>query len=414
MSSSKTVLAVDLGAGSGRVIAGHYDGSALTLEVINRFDNAPFELCGHLHWNIPALLTGIRDGIRQGIATQGDITSVGVDTWGVDYGLLDKQGRLLALPYAYRDSRNVGAIDAYCNAHGGRRSIYMRTGSQFIDFNTLFQLDVESRSGDSLLPKADRLLMMPDLISYWLCGVAANEATAASTSNAIDLQTKTWAYDLLEAAGAPRTLFRDPVHPGTRLGPIQGFSDASFPVVAVGGHDTASAVAAVPANPSTRWGYLATGTWALMGVMISTPLANDETYALNYTHEGGVAGDYRFLKNITGMWLLQELRRAWKLEGLDLSYADIERLASEAQPFAHFIDPDDPTFATPGDMPRKFVDFCRRTGQPLPQTPGELARMAYEGMILRYREVWQEIERLTATHRDILHMVGGATRDAFH
>ena len=414
MSTKKTFLAADLGAGSGRVIAGRFDGSTLSLDALNRFDNTPFELCGHIHWNIPALLTGIREGIAAGIATSETIASVGVDTWGVDYGLLDKAGRLLALPYAYRDSRNAGAVDAFCNAHGGRRPVYMRTGCQFMDFNTLFQLNVESQSGDSLLPKADRLLMMPDLINYWLSGVAANEATAASTSNAIDLATGTWAYDLLEAAGAPRTLFRDPIRPATALGPVRGFPGAAFPVVAVGGHDTASAVASVPADPKTKWGYLATGTWALMGVMLPSPIANDDTFALNYTHEGGVAGDFRFLKNITGMWLLQELRRAWKLEGKDLSYAEIERLATEAKPFTRLIDPDDAPFAQPGDMPRKFAAYCRRTGQPLPEAVGEFARMAYEGMILRYREVWHEIERLTGVHREVLHMVGGATRDALH
>ena len=413
-STPKTFLAVDLGAGSGRVIAGRYDGATLVLETLNRFDNTPVEIAGHIHWNVPALLTGIREGIAKALAEGAAPASVGVDTWGVDYGLLDKDGRLLGLPYAYRDARNDGSADAFCSRVGGRRPVYARTGIQFMDFNTLFQLDVESRTGDPLPPKADRLLFMPDLMNYWLSGVAANEATIASTSNAIDLSTRTWAWDLLDAAGAPRRLFRDPVRPGTVLGPVRGFGGAGFPVVTVGGHDTASAVASVPANPSTKWGYLATGTWALMGVLIDTPLANDESFALNYTHEGGVAGDFRFLKNITGMWLLQELRRDWKRLGRDLSYADIERLATEAKPFARFIDPDEPTFAAPGDMAAKFADFCRRTGQTPPATEGEAARAAYEGLVLRYREVWGELERLTGVRREVLHMVGGATRDALH
>ena len=414
MSTPKTFLAVDLGAGSGRVIAGRYDGATLRLDTLNRFDNTPVEISGHLHWNVPGLLSGIREGIAKAIADGPAPASVGVDTWGVDYGLLDKTGRLLALPYAYRDARNAGAADAFCARVGGRRPVYARTGCQFIDFNTLFQLDVESRCGDSLLPKADRLLLMPDLMNYWLSGVAANEATAASTSNAIDLATRTWAWDFLEAAGAPRTLFRDPVRPGTALGPVRGFGGAAFPVVAVGGHDTASAVASVPADPATDWGYLATGTWALMGVMIREPLAGDESFALNYTHEGGVAGDFRFLKNITGMWLLQELRRDWQRRGRDLPYAEIERLATASRPFARFVDPDAAPFAAPGDMSAKFVDFCRRTGQPEPADEGALARAAYEGMVLRYREVWGELERLTGVRRSVLHMVGGATRDALH
>ena len=413
-SSTKTFLAVDLGAGSGRVIAGRYDGATLVLETLNRFDNTPVEIAGHIHWNVPALLTGIREGIAKALAEGAEPASVGVDTWGVDYGLLDKDGRLLGLPYAYRDARNDGSVDAFCSRVGGRRPVYAQTGIQFMDFNTLFQLDVESRSGDPLPPKADRLLMMPDLMNFWLSGVAANEATIASTSNAIDLSTRTWAWNLLDAAGAPRHLFRDPVRPGTVLGPVRGFGGAGFPVVTVGGHDTASAVASVPANPSTKWGYLATGTWALMGVLIDTPLANDESFALNYTHEGGVAGDFRFLKNITGMWLLQELRRDWKRLGRDLSYAEIERLATESAPFARFIDPDEPAFAAPGDMAAKFADFCRRTGQTPPATEGEAARAAYEGLVLRYREVWGELERLTGVRREVLHMVGGATRDALH
>ena len=415
MSTTKTYLAADLGAGSGRVVAGRFDGNTLSLEVVNRFDNTPFPLNGHIHWNVPALLSGVRAGIAESIAKYGEIAGVGVDTWGVDYGLLDKAGRLLSLPYAYRDARNDGAADAFCDRNGGRRNVYRRVGIQFMDFNTLFQLDVESRSGDSLLPKADRLLLMPDLVAYWLSGVAANEATVASTTNAIDLATHTWAYDLLEAAGAPRSLFRDPIRPATVLGPVRDFGDAAFPVIAVGGHDTASAVASVPAAPGTSdWGYLATGTWALMGVLLPAPITGDDAFSLNYTHEGGVTGDYRFLKNITGMWLLQELRRAWAAEGKDLSYAEIERLATEATPFARLADPDDPPFARPGDMPRKFADYCRRTGQPEPGTVGEFARMAYEGLILRYREVWGEIERLTGVRRTVLHMVGGATRDALH
>ncbi len=412
--STKTFLAADLGAGSGRVIAGRFDGRTLSLEPVNRFDNTPVSLSGHIHWNLPALLSSIREGIAAGIAKYPQAVSFGLDTWGVDYALLDRTGRLLALPYAYRDVRNNGAADAFCATAGGRRPVYDRTGVQFMDFNTLFQLFVESQEADSLLPKASRLLMFPDLLNYLLSGVMANEATIASTTQAVDVQTRGWAYDLLEAAGVRRDLVSDLTPPATRLGNIREIPGVNLPVVTVGSHDTASAVAAVPADPKSAWGYLATGTWALMGVMIDRPCVNEDSFALNYTHEGGVAGDFRFLKNITGMWLLQELRRDWKSKGETLSYDEMAALAAASKPFAHFIDPDAPAFAVAGNMAEKIIDFCRLTGQSVPSTKGEILRAAYEGIVFRYRQVWGEIETLSGVRRDVLNMVGGATQDALH
>lgn len=410
---TKTFLAADLGASSGRVIAGRFDGRTITLEPLNRFDNTPTEISGHYHWNVQALLAGIRDGLAKAAAQGGGVASVGVDTWGVDYALLDKAGRLLGLPYMYRDSRTDGMADSFCHTYG-RRALYDKTGIQFMDINTVFQLAAEARSSDPLFPKADRLLMMPDLMNYWLSGVMANEATIASTGQVIDLATRTWAPDVLEAAGAPARLFGPLVRPGTVLGRLQGIPGLNASVVAVGGHDTASAVAAVPARKGASWGYLATGTWALMGVELDQPILTDESYRLSYTHEGGVTGNLRFLKNITGMWLVQELRRAWKAEGDEVDFDTLMNLAAESTPFASLVDPDEPTFATPGNMPAKFADYCRKTGQPVPSTKGAFIRAAFEGLVLRYREVWSQLQALTGVKRDTLHMIGGATKDPLH
>ncbi len=406
-------LAADLGASSGRVVAGRFDGKRLTLEPLNRFANNPTEIGGHLHWNLQALLTGVREGLAKGASLGLPVVSVGVDTWGVDYGLLDRRGRLLGLPYMYRDSRTEGLCEAFC-AQFGRRALYDRTGIQFMDLNTLFQLFAESREPDSLLPKAHRLLMTPDLMNYWLCGEQANESTIASTGQALDLATKTWALDILEAAGAPSRLFGSLVPPGTVLAAVRGVPGVTAPVVAVGSHDTASAVASVPAEGDDRWAFLATGTWALMGIECDRPMLTDQTYEWSYTHEGGVGGTLRFLKNITGMWIVQELRRAWEAGGARLDFDTLIHAAETSPPFVSLIDPDDPPFAAPGGMPEKIAAYCRRTGQPVPETQGAFMRAAFEGIVLRYREVWQQLEQITGVARTRLHMIGGATKDPLH
>lgn len=272
----KTVLAVDLGAGSGRVIAGRYDGKRLTLETVNRFENVPVELNGHIHWNVLSLLQNIREGIRLAHTRYGEIGSIGVDTWGVDYALLDATGRLLGLPYAYRDGRNTPENAQQVFDRIGRRALYQTTGIQFMDINTIFQLHAERRERDSLLPKASRLLFMPDLINFELSGEMANEATIASTSQLIDVQQRDWSATLLDSLEIPRTLFSTPSNPGTLLGKLRGLPGLEgVPVALVGAHDTASAVASVPADESSTWGYLATGTWALLGFELSEPVLSD-------------------------------------------------------------------------------------------------------------------------------------------
>ena len=411
----KTCLSIDLGAGSGRVIAARHDGSTLTMEVVNRFDNTPVEFGGHLFWNLPSLLQSIREGLAAGAAKYGRIDSVGVDTWGVDYGLLDKSGRLLGLPYIYRDGRNTTVNTEEVFDLVGKRALYDATGTQFMDFNTIFQLHAERSEPSSLLDLADRALFMPDLVNYALCGEKANEATIASTSGLIDLTTRDFSPSLLSAIGASPDLFRTPVQPGTVLGTIRGLPGLEgTPVIAVGAHDTASAVASVPADPATNWGYLATGTWALFGVEIDRPILSDDSYELSYTHEGAVNGKFRFLRNCTGMWMIQELRRAWTVNGVKPEYEEMMHEAEGAEPFRSLLDPDYPQFQMPGRMPEKIVEFCRLTGQPIPETHGQFYRAAMEGVVMRYRQVWNELAKLTGRRRDVLHMIGGAIRDAMH
>lgn len=411
----KTFLSVDLGAGSGRVIAARFDGKAIAMEVVNRFDNTPVELNGHLFWNAPSLLANIRAGLTLAHKKYGQIASVGVDTWGVDYALMDRSGRMLSLPYAYRDVRNNPANTQGVFDKVGRKALYLSTGIQFMDFNTIFQLNAERNETDSLLPRASHMLFMPDLINFFLCGEMANEATIASTSQMIDVQTRDWSQPLLDAVGVPDGLLSTPVQPGTVLGRIRGISGLEgVPLVIVGAHDTASAVASVPADPSSSWAYLATGTWALLGVESTEPVLTDLSYALSYTHEGAVNGAFRYLKNCTGMWMIQELRRAWAASGSAPDFDALMNEAMGAEPFRSLIDPDYPAFQSPGGMPDKIVAFCRRTNQPVPETKGQFYRAAMEGIVMRYREVWRELEQLTGVKRDILHMIGGATKDALH
>ncbi len=411
----KTYLSVDLGAGSGRVIAARYDGATISMETVNRFDNTPVEFNGHLFWNIPSLISNIRSGLAAAQQKYGQIESVGVDTWGVDYVLLDRSGRMLSLPYAYRDVRNSPANTQQVFDAVGRKELYRQTGIQFMDFNTIFQLNAERNEMDSLLAMADRLLFIPDFINFALCGVMANEATIASTSQIIDIQTRDWSRALLSTVGIPAKLLSTPVQPGTVLGKIRGIAGMeNVPLVTVGAHDTASAVASVPADPATSWGYLATGTWALLGIETDEPVLSELSYELCYTHEGAVNGKFRYLKNCMGMWMIQELRRAWSEHGNAPDFEVLMNEAVAAEPFRSLIDPDYPEFQFPGRMPEKMAEFCRKTNQPIPETKGQFYRAALEAIVMRYREVWAELEQLTGIKREILHMIGGATKDAMH
>jgi len=416
MKKLKTYLAIDLGASSGRVMAGHFDGKTLTLDTVHRFHNGGTRLPDGWHWGIVGLFDEIKKGLALSATRFGSaIISAGVDTWGVDYGLVDRQGRLLGLPYMYRDERTNGVPERLHRRIAASR-IYGTTGIQSMYFNTLYQLCAEKASKSAALDAADRLLFTPDLIHYWLSGVMANEYTIASTSQLLDAGKRDWAHALIKRVGLPAHLFKTLVAPGSVLGAIrpetaEELGLGKIKIVAPGSHDTASAVAAVP-TAAAQPVYLSSGTWSLLGTELDAPLLTKAAAAANITNEGGVCDTIRLLKNITGLWLLQECRRNWNARGADLSFARIETLARDAKPFSAMINPDDASFATPGDMPKRILAFCRQTRQQAPTDEGGMARVIYESLALRYRAVWDMLEGLTGQSNDTLHIVGGGSRDS--
>ncbi len=412
---NKVYLAIDLGASSGRVMAAHYDGRALTLEEIHRFPNGGHRIGDHYYWNFVGLFAEIKAGLAKAAAACGTrIVSAGVDTWGVDYGLVDGGGFLLGLPHQYRDPRAAG-MEALACRRVPRRKIYEITGIQFMYFNSIYQLMADAARRSPALAHAKRILFVPDLLNYWLSGKQVNEYTMASTSQLLDARTRRWAKGMIRKLGLPPSIFGPLVKPGTVLGDVlpsvrEETGLGRIKIIAPGCHDTASAVAAVPAE-GRDFAYLSSGTWSLLGAEISEPLINDQSYALSFTNEGGVCDTIRLLKNIGGLWLLQECRRIWKQRGLDLEFDDLRRQALRAKPFAALIDPDHPEFAVPGDMPARIAAFCKRTGQRPPASPGATARVIYESLALRYREVFGKLETLTGRRYEALHVVGGGSRD---
>lgn len=409
-------LAVDLGASSGRVMAAEVDQRAVTLQEVHRFPNGGHLVNGHYHWNTLGLYAEIKEGLAKAAKQYGNrIVSLGVDSWGVDYGLFDRNGSLLGLPYQYRDSRTNGMLE-WVARRIPKRKIYEITGIQFMFFNTLLQLASEVKARAPALEVARRLLFTPDLMNFWLSGVAANEYTIASTSQLLDARKRTWSRPLLKAVGLPSRLFGDIVQPGTVLGPPRadvaeetGLRDVK--IVATTSHDTASAVVAVPAE-GEDFVYLSSGTWSLMGIESDQPIINDRSYELHFTNEGGARGTIRVLKNICGLWLIQECRRIWQQQGREYSFEELRALALKAEPFAALIDPDHPAFAAPGDMPARIEAFCRRTGQKPPADPGAFSRAIFESLALRYREVFGELESLTGRRYPVLHVVGGGVHQS--
>ena len=415
MSQKKVYLAIDLGAGSGRVIAGEFDGTRIELHEINRFDNTPLELPSGWHWNITSLFQNILKGLELAAETYGDaIVSLGIDTWGVDYGLFDKDGRLLGLPYQYRDNRTDGMMDlAYDKA--GKQEIYDATGIQFMFFNSLFQLLSEVERKNPAIDQAEDLLFMPDLLGYWLTGRKTQERSIASTSQLYNPKTKNWDYPLIEKLGIPTRLFKEIADPGTQLGTLlesviekTGLSNAK--VITVAGHDTASAVAAVPSQAKTP-AFLSSGTWSLMGLELDEPVINQQSFDDAFTNEIGVGGKVRFLKNICGLWLIQESKRHWLANGEDVPYGKMAGLASEAEAFRSLINPDDPRFIEAGQMPEKIQAFCRETEQPVPETKGAIIRCIYESLALRYGTLWERLIQYTEHKPNTLHIVGGGCQD---
>jgi rhamnulokinase len=410
----KKLLAFDLGAESGRGVVGLFDGHRLELDEINRFPNGAVRTLDTLHWNVLSLHGAMLETLRLCAAVYGTVDSLGIDSWGVDFALLGRDGALLGNPRHYRDPHTEDIMEA---AFGRvpREFVFRQTGIQFMRFNTLFQLLALQRDRSPLLDAAQTLLMIPDLFHYFFTGIKVNEFTDASTSQMIDPAGRTWAYDLVNAFGLPGHILGSIVQPGTVLGPLRasvasetGLNPA--PVIAPASHDTGSAVAAVPAQGKS-WAYISSGTWSLMGAELPAPLINEKVRQCNFTNEGGVGGTIRFLKNIMGLWLVQECRRAWERAGQAYSYEALARLAAAAPPFVSIVNPDDTSFMLPANMPAALGEFCRKTGQPVPVEPGPVVRCALESLALRYRWVLERLEELLGQRLNTIHIVGGGCQN---
>jgi rhamnulokinase len=410
----KKLLAFDLGAESGRGVLGLFDGQRLRLEVVHRFPNGAVRTLDTLHWDVLRLYSEMLIALRKAAAEYGGIDAVGVDTWGVDFALLGRGGTLLGNPRHYRDPHTEAFPEA-AFARVPAADIFRTTGIQFMRFNSLFQLLALQRDRSPLLEAAETLLFMPDLFNYFFTGIKVNEYTDASTSQLLDANSRQWAYGLLQAFGLPTGLLGTLVQPGSVLGPLRPSVVAEtgagpVPVITPGTHDTASAVAAVPARTQS-WAYISSGTWSLMGVELPQPLISETVRQANFTNEGGVGGTIRFLKNIMGLWLVQECRRAWERAGQAYSYDELTRFAEAAPPFVSLVNPDDASFYLPPNMPAALAEFCRRTGQPAPTEPGPVVRCALESLALRYRWVLEKLEELTGRRLEAVHVVGGGSQN---
>jgi len=406
-------LAFDLGAESGRALLGTLDAGKLAVEELHRFPNTPVRVFDALYWDTLRLWHEIQRGLAvAGRERRLSLDGIGIDTWGVDFALLGADGALADNPRHYRDARTNGVMEKVF-AIVPRAEVFAQTGIQFMQLNSLYQLYALKLAGSPALAAARTLLFMPDLLNYWLTGVARAEVTIASTSQFYDPRKKRWATDLLKRLGLPTHILPEMVAPGTRLGPLldsvaEAAGLSAVPVYATGCHDTASAVAAVPAGGGS-WCYISSGTWSLMGAELDEPIINEQVLAQNLTNEIGAAGKVRFLKNIAGLWLLQECRRAWALGGTEYTYDELVRLAAGARPFSAIINPD--AFLEPGDMPRKIAEHCRACGQAAPETAGEFTRTILESLALRYRQVLESLESLAGRRFDVIHIVGGGSRN---
>ncbi|MCX6890748.1 MAG: rhamnulokinase [Verrucomicrobia bacterium] len=415
---NRVYLAIDLGAESGRVVAGLWNGKTIRLEEIHRFPNGPVWLGDSIRWDTLRLWSEIQNGLALAAKKYGKtIVSVGADTWGVDYVLLDRRDEILGQPCAYRDARTNGMM-AKAFKKVPRAEIFAQTGLQFMQFNTLFQLLAAKQRTPELLEAAKCLLFTPDFIHWALCGSRVAEFTIASTSQCLNPLTRNWATGLLKQFDLPTRIFPKIVPPGTRLGLLRpGVADrtglSNVSVVAPPAHDTASAVAGVPTANTGKpnWAYISSGTWSLMGVEVQKAALSARAQELNMTNEGGLDGTYRLLKNIMGLWLVQQCKRAFDARGRKYDYGQLAQMAAKAPALRSLVNPDDARFLNPSDMPKAIQDFCRETQQPVPKTEGELVRCAYESLALKYREVLGWLEELTGNRIEVIHIVGGGSRN---
>ncbi len=416
MSETIKFLAIDLGGSSGRAILARWDGEHIHLEEIHRFPNEPVTVQGHRHWDVLRLWHEIKCGIaRFAHLFKQPLCSVGVDTWGVDFALLDRWGNLLGNPYHYRDCRTDGMLEIAFQQMP-RRQIFEHTGNQFIQFNTLYQLLSMVHNNDPQLESADTLLMMPDLFHYWLTGRKTTEFSIATTSQMYDIRNRNWARSLLTQLNIPHEILPAVVSAGTVVGQVKkDLRDEtdlrdSVKVVTPASHDTSSAIAAIPGMDDHSV-FISSGTWSLMGVEIPQPIINDQALALNYTNEGGIDGGVNIQKILTGLWLLQESQRQWQREGRPYTWDELLAAAQQAEPFQSLIDPDAADFLNPSDMPAAIREFCRRTSQPEPVDAGAIARCCLESLALNYRKSLAELETLTDRHLQTVRIVGGGSRN---
>ena len=409
----KTVLAFDYGASNGRAMACGFDGKKISLRQVHRFENQPVYLRGTLYWDFPRLFLEMGLGLCAAQA-QGGFDSVGIDTWGLDYGLLGADGALLENPVHYRDERCAGMMER-AFTRMPRRTIYERTGIQFMRINTLYQLLSLAQNRPEMLARAKTLLFMPDLFGYFLTGQKTWEYSMASTSQFIEAKTRNWDSELLGAMGLSQDMFGEITMPGSKLGMLQRDACGEgelpcVPIYTVAGHDTGSAVAAVPAKEKD-FVYISSGTWSLMGTECDAPVISESAYRYNFTNEGGVGCSIRLLKNIMGLWLIQQCRAQWIREGQELSYDQIDALVEHSPPFVSLVDPDLDDFISPGDMPGRIRAVCARTGQPVPDSVGAVARCVYESLALKYRQVYGQLSELTGKKYNRIYIVGGGMKN---
>ncbi len=408
------ILAFDLGASSGRAIAGRFDGEKMEIKEIHRFSNDPVQVGNRLHWDILRLFHELKQGILKSRHQGYNLKSIAVDSWAVDFGLIGKHGELLGNPYHYRDRQTDGMMEEVFRLVP-REEIFSRTGIQFMPINTIYHLFALKKAGSPLLEHAEKLLMIPDLIRYFLTGEKTGEFTNATTTQLFNPSTKKWDDELLHRLGLPTHIFAGVVQSGTVAGSLSSsvcreLDIPSLPVIAVAEHDTASAVAAVPTD-KRDFAYLSCGTWSLLGTEVPQPVINERALNWNFTNEGGVNHTFRLLKNIMGLWLIQECKRAWEREGNRLSYEQLTELANRARPFRSLIDPDDPVFLHPDHMPWQIMQYCRKTNQPVPGNEGEVIRCIMESLALKYRLVLERTEKLVSKKFPGLHMVGGGVNN---
>jgi rhamnulokinase len=412
---SRSYLALDLGAESGRAMIANLTGGKVELAELHRFPNTPVRLPTGLYWDTLRLFHEMCEGIRAAAKTVESLDGIAVDTWGVDFGLLGADGSLLDNPRHYRDARNHGTFKEVF-AKVPQREVFRQTGIQFMEINSLYQLHAIQRDSPQVLGNASHLLFMPDLFNYFLTGALASERTIASTSQFYNPVKKQFATDMLRALGIPGGFLGKLTDPGTELGPVLPYVAERCDlkqealVYTTGSHDTASAVAAVPAPAGDDWCYISSGTWSLMGVELEQPVITDASLEANFTNEAGVENKIRFLKNIPGLWVLQECKRAWARAGEDYSYAELMDRAAAAKPSATVLDLDE--FVSPGNHPRRIVEYCHKTGQEPPQDAGSVTRLILHSLAVRYKQVLEALEQLTGRQIKVIHIVGGGSRNA--